>query len=83
MSNKSEQFKIKFEKIIGIWKHAGKVRKKLLLIFIEDIHHLYYLLHYNGKILLISNHAANKSFKGNMTNKKTQKHTLQSLTGSL
>ena len=35
MSNKSEQFKIKFEKIIGIWKHAGKVRKIELLITTE------------------------------------------------
>ena len=25
-SNKLEQFKFKLEKIIGIWKHAGKVR---------------------------------------------------------
>ena len=27
MYNKLEQFKLKFEKVIGIQKHAGKVRK--------------------------------------------------------
>ena len=30
MSNKSEQLEFKLEKIIGIQKHAGKVRKKNL-----------------------------------------------------
>ena len=29
MSHKLEQFKFKLEKIIGIYKHAGKVRKFL------------------------------------------------------
>ena len=31
MSEKSEQFKFKLEKIIGIEKHAGKVRKCLFM----------------------------------------------------
>jgi hypothetical protein len=33
MSNKLEQLKFKLEKIIGIEKHAGKVRKAGLLQF--------------------------------------------------
>ena len=33
MSHKLDQFKFKLEKIIGIQKHAGKVRKRILIIF--------------------------------------------------
>ena len=32
MSNKLEQLEFKLEKIIGIWKHAGKVRKKIFWV---------------------------------------------------
>ena len=31
MSNKLEQLDFKLEKNIGIWKHAGEVRKSVLL----------------------------------------------------
>ena len=30
MSNKLEQLEFKLEKIIGIYKHAGKIRKNIL-----------------------------------------------------
>ena len=39
-ANKLEQLGFKLEKIIGIWKHAGKVRKEL----------------YKGRYVLVDNH---------------------------
>ena len=36
MSNKLEQLEFKLEKIIGIQKHAGKVRKKEEMIIIKN-----------------------------------------------
>ena len=80
MSNKLEQLEFKLEKFIGIYKHAGKVRKSLVIykIFWKQI--VEYITLYHDKIKINIACARNKTqivcniFKTNILRYLKQKY---------
>ena len=57
-SNKLEQLEFKLEKIVGIWKHAGKVRKLHFSKIVNDLK-----VNWMGQMNVISEYLTSSQLK--------------------